>query len=495
MIVVDDSSTDATADIVQTYGFQLIQTKHQGLSHARNVGAQAARGDIVAYIDDDAYADPHWLTYLALTFVQTEDVGVGGPNLAPLHDGLLAACVAHAPGGPTHVLLSDREAEHIPGCNMAFRKTALQAVARFDPQFQTAGDDVDVCWRLRQRGWTLGFHPAAMVWHHRRNSIRAYWRQQYGYGRAEALLEQKWPEKFNEAGHLVWHGRLYDANQARSFLPGRSRIYQGIWGHALFQSIYQPGLSSFYRFCYAPGWYLATLVLLLLSLLSLLWPPLQVALPLLLATVGTVSMPAVRGAMQARFDPQRYVPLERFGLYGITFILHLGQPIARLCGRLQGRLSVWRGAGAGPLGWPWPRTMSLWREQWQDAVTGLQALEAGLQADGAWVRRGGVYDRWDLEVKGGSCGSGRLLMAIEEHGSGKQLARFRIWPRPSRVSLGVGIGAQALAVAAWVDHAQLAAAILGLVACVSLAGVYRGCARAMSYFRQALQRFGAGDSV
>src|SRR5260221_10124466 len=62
-----------------------------------------------------------------------------------------------------------------------------------------AGDDVDVCWRLQQRGWTLGFSPAAMVWHHRRNSVRAYWRQQKNYAKAEALLEKKWPEKYNRS--------------------------------------------------------------------------------------------------------------------------------------------------------------------------------------------------------------------------------------------------------------------------------------------------------
>ena len=52
-------------------------------------------------------------------------------------------------------------------------------------------------------------HPAAVVWHHRRNSIGGYWRQQRGYGKAEALLERKWPEKHNTAGHIPWTGRVY----------------------------------------------------------------------------------------------------------------------------------------------------------------------------------------------------------------------------------------------------------------------------------------------
>jgi Predicted glycosyltransferases len=105
--------------------------------------------------------------------------------------------VAAAPGGPIHVLLSDRRAEHIPGCNSAFRREALEAVGGFDRRFRAAGDDVDLCWRLQERGWSIGFSPSAMVWHHRRNSVRTYWRQQKGYGRAEAILERKWPERYN----------------------------------------------------------------------------------------------------------------------------------------------------------------------------------------------------------------------------------------------------------------------------------------------------------
>src|SRR5439155_19857996 len=95
---------------------RLIRTPNRGLSSARNTGLVAATGEIVAYLDDDAYPDPHWLTYLAATFLSTSHAGVGGPNVAPAGDGPIAECVARAPGGPVHVLVTDREAEHIPGC-------------------------------------------------------------------------------------------------------------------------------------------------------------------------------------------------------------------------------------------------------------------------------------------------------------------------------------------------------------------------------------------
>ena len=60
-------------------------------------------------------------------------VGSGGPNVVPPDDDWVAQCVARAPGGPTHVLLDDRVAEHVPGCNMAFRREALRRSAASTP--------------------------------------------------------------------------------------------------------------------------------------------------------------------------------------------------------------------------------------------------------------------------------------------------------------------------------------------------------------------------
>src|SRR5205814_1683197 len=156
----------ATPSILADYGFRVIRTANNGLSAARNIGLFAARGEIVAYCDDDAFPDRDWLTYLASVYRTGNYAGVGGPNIAPPGDGPVADSVAYAPGNPVQVLLSDTIAEHIPGCNASFRRDALLAVNGFDPQFRVAGDDVDVCWRIQNNGGTLGFNAAAVVWHH-----------------------------------------------------------------------------------------------------------------------------------------------------------------------------------------------------------------------------------------------------------------------------------------------------------------------------------------
>ena len=457
VIVVDDGSTDATSEIVREYDVRLIRTENRGLSSARNTGWQSATGEIVAYLDDDAYPDPDWLSYLALAFQRGEYVGVGGPNIAPPDDGPIAECVAQAPGNPVQVMLSDREAEHIPGCNMAFRRAALEAIGGFDVQFRVAGDDVDICWQLRERGWTLGFSPAAVVWHHRRNSVRAYWKQQVGYGRAEGLLERKWPEKYTPTGQIAWAGRLYGTG--RTFpAPWRSgRIYHGMWGFAPYQLLYEPDPTFVGALAHAPEWYLLIAALAGLAVLGLAWPPLLIGVPLLALAVLPLLLRGVTAA-RAAFPQAGSTPLP--GRRLLTAWLHLLHPVARLYGRLT-RPRTGRPARV----WPRSRTASQWCERWEDPADRLRRLESAIRGVGLAVLRGGDFDRWDLQVRGGPLGVTRLLMAVEEHGGGRQLVRLRWWPRPSAatpilVSLFAGLSIAAAATGAWLPSFALGVAAL-----------------------------------
>ncbi|HET6202115.1 MAG TPA: glycosyltransferase [Planctomycetota bacterium] len=486
-IVVDDGSTDATADIAREYPVRLIRIPHGGLSHARNVGLAAATGDFVAYIDDDASPDPHWLTYLAHAFSGTPHAAVGGPNIAPPGNGFVGRCVANSPGNPVHVLLDDQEAEHIPGCNMAFRRSSLLAIGGFDPRFRAAGDDVDVCWRLRENGSSLGFSPAAMVWHLPRSSVRAFWKQQVGYGRAEALLEAKWPEKYNAAGHATWRGRVY----GRALVPlllRSARVYHGVWGAAPFQSLYEPAPTLFAALPLMPEWYLLLAALLVLSLLGTVWSPLLLAAPLLGIGVTASLVQAWRGAARARFDtPAGSLP-ERLRRGGLTALLHLLQPLARLRGRLGSGLTPWRRKGAAGLALPRPRRAAYWSEDWKPHDRWVRSIEEALLGDGETVLRGGGFDRFDLEVRGGMAGSVRILVGVEEHGGGRQLVRIRTWPRWSTWGLAMALPPSLLAAAAAADRSWTAAVVLGAFGAFLALGAAEECASAAAVVGRAVQQ-------
>ncbi len=427
VIVVNDGSSEACSAIARLHGVQLIETEHRGLGHARNEGIKAARGEIVAFLDDDAYPDADWLQYVAALLRANGHAGVGGPNIPPEDDGFVAECVAAAPGGPIHVLVSDREAEHVPGCNMAFRKDVLEEVGGFDQRFETAGDDVDLCWRLQKAGRTLGFSAGAVVMHRRRDSIRRYLRQQYGYGKAEALLERKWPTRYNRVGSSRWSGRIYEAPMAQAS-GRRSLIRYGTWGTSLFQSVYD---SPRYMggILQAPEGLLLVALLGEISALGLLWSPLLVAAPVFFAAIVGIVASAIANGWRAHHavpgEPARVVLKRR----AVTALLFLLQPLARLAGRLQNGLSPWRRRAQPLPTLPRPRTIEVWSEHWRDPREWIEQLQDGLAANGGLVRSGGPFDRWDLDLRASALGGVKIRTAVEEHGEGKQLLRARVWPR------------------------------------------------------------------
>lgn len=328
VIVVNDGSRDRTLEITQHYDYvRLINQENKGLSVARNVGMAAATGEIVAYTDSDCMADPDWLTYLVAKFLSSGLAAVGGPNLSPPEDSLVPACVAVSPGVPTHILLSDEVAEHIAGCNMAFRRDVLQEINGFNPIFRTAGDDVDICWRLQDRGYSIGFSPTAIVWHFRRNTVAAYLKQQQGYGKAEALVYFQHPYRFNLLGQPSWLGRIY--GDLSTFLRiGQPIIYSGVFGRGLFQTLYEPSSSLISYLPLTLEWNVAALILFVSALLS-------GDRPWLGAVMFLISFSwCVAGAMQARID-SRFLKIRARLL--VALLIYLG-PLLRSIERYKWRI-------------------------------------------------------------------------------------------------------------------------------------------------------------
>ena len=464
LIVVDDGSTDNAGELAAELGARVIRTENRGLSAARNTGTAAAGGEIVAFCDDDCMPDRHWLRHLVAALLAGDDSGVGGPNIPP-PDVLVAESVGHAPGGPMHVLLSETEAEHIPGCNMAFRRAALERVGGFDPRFRVAGDDVDLCWRIQDAGGTLGFAPGALVWHRARRSLPAYLRQQAGYGRAEALLERKWPDRYNHRGHVSWSGTVYGGKVRRCFGRRRWRVYHGASGSGLFQSVYDRGGQGASAFPLAPEWHL---VLLALAGAALLGVPL--AFVLLAACLLAIGVQAA-GWTLAVVLPASLPRRRRVGIRALVFALCALQPLARLWGRVQQGLTPWRRRGPRVLALPLPRRASVWSERWRPVEQWVAWLDGAVRREDAQVVRGGDFDTWELEVRVGPLACARVRLAVEEHGAGRQMMKLRAWPRCSPHAAAVAAMLVALMASAVVRDAVPAACLLGVAAGWLLAGM------------------------
>jgi len=261
----------------------------------------------------------------------------------------------------------------------------------------------------------------------------------------------------------TWAGRVYGSPLGR--LLGRGgRIYHGMWGSAPFQSVYEPAPNVLGSLPLMPEWYLVIATLAGLSALGAAWQPLLLTLPVLAAAVGASLLQACVGAAGASFASRPRTRLARLGLGALTASLHCLQPLARLVGRVEHGLTPWRRRGGFGLALPWPRTFAAMRTgRWQDVAEKLGSMETALRESGAVVRRGGEFDRWDLEVRGGLLAGVRMLLAVEDHGPRTQLIRVRSWPTFSPVGLGLILCFLVLGAAGELHHARLACGVLGLL--------------------------------
>jgi GT2 family glycosyltransferase len=427
IILVDDGSTDTTRQIV--FANPKVRYFHHeqnlGLSVARNTGIAAATGEIIAFTDSDCRADEDWLYYVVGSLLSNDFVAVGGPNLLPPEDSLIAAAVMVSPGGPAHVMLTDRQAEHVPGCNMAIYKWVLTGIGGFDPIFRRAGDDVDICWRLQQAGHKIGFNPAAFVWHYRRSTIRDYLKQQHGYGEAEALLVRKHPEYFNYLGASRWTGRIYTASKFGVLLRPPI-IYRGLFASAGFQFLYHSDPPVTLMVCTSLEYHvLVTLPLWILSVTFHQLLPL--AITSLLISIGV----CVAAGFQVVLPKKKICRWSR-PLVAMLFFL---QPIVRGLARYQGRLSLRR----IPLAAQQTldslalrhshlslRHVQYWAEPPIDRLAFVTTMLRRLDHQG-WPNKSDIgWSEYDVEVYGSRWCNLQITTVSEEHAVGKQMLRCRL---------------------------------------------------------------------
>jgi O-antigen biosynthesis protein len=309
IIVVDDGSSDNTVAVARARGVSVIEAGRNGLSGARNIGLEAATGEIVAYLDADAWPDPDWLTYIALAFDGDQVVAAGGPNLCPPDDPPVAQCVSRSAGGPSPVLVASNRAEIVPGCNLSIRASSLRAIGGFDRVYRAAGDDVDVCWRLLETQGLIAYHHGAMVWHQRRASVRGALRQQRGYGTAEVMLARAHPSRFTSLGVPVLTGSVQGPK-----VPGWHPTDGPVTGaRRLTRRVRRRHLAAGFVVLSAAG----------------LWQRRLLAAPILLAA-AVVSGHLADGVSTARRE--RVQPVMRRGL--LIGLLNLLLPFPRTAGRL-----------------------------------------------------------------------------------------------------------------------------------------------------------------
>ncbi len=203
IVVVESESRDRTLAIAQEY-----ERRHPELVRAlprpgsrgigRNAGVRAARGEFVAFIDGDCFADSQWLHNLRRGLAHApiaagETVTVGRSRYGRL--------------GRVELFQSGYDVT-FPSCNLAYGRALFDALGGFDPRFITA-EDIDLNLRAVRSGASIRYVPEAIVYHQARSNlvrflIQAFWN---GYGRKQLT------EKHGSLWERYRHRRLFSGQQ------------------------------------------------------------------------------------------------------------------------------------------------------------------------------------------------------------------------------------------------------------------------------------------
>ncbi|MCG6880633.1 MAG: mycofactocin biosynthesis glycosyltransferase MftF [Deltaproteobacteria bacterium] len=206
IIVVDDASRDQTVSVIENYDVRVIvQPKNMGQSAARNIGVQAAKGEIIAFMDSDCTADPDWLRELLPYFHDPRLVLVGGSVDAPKGNSQLdryEAVQSPLNMGAKSVTGKGKDSVfYVPTCNMVLRKETYIRAGGLDERLRV-GEDVDFCWKLMALGYRLMYTPEGRVTHRHRNRLFENFRRRFDYGTSEAVLYDRYRQIIKR---FPWH--------------------------------------------------------------------------------------------------------------------------------------------------------------------------------------------------------------------------------------------------------------------------------------------------
>jgi len=190
--VVDDGSTDDTAQAVQEYSVKYLYQDNAGPGKARNHGVENSKGDIIFFIDADCIPARDWVRRLLGHYTSETVAGCGG-SYALLNPGSLIACCIQQEILYRHSRIP-RECKFLGSYNASFRKQGFVDAGGFNELYKIAsGEDIDLSYKIIKKGYKLIFDKDVKVLHSHPESLIKYLKQQYGRAFWRMLLYKQHP--------------------------------------------------------------------------------------------------------------------------------------------------------------------------------------------------------------------------------------------------------------------------------------------------------------
>ena len=230
LVVVDNGSRDATSAVARRFAdrvehFSLLVPPKPGFQAAGlNHGIEHSKGDYLVFLDSDDLVAPGYLTHMVKAMDDSPFVG-GAMDVERLNPPWLVARRRTLQGDRIDLFCSYLPA--VIGASMSARREAVEAVGGFDEALPTQ-HDLDISWRLHREGVKATFVPDAVLHYRYRDSLKAIFEQEVGYGEGEVALYRKFRGdglKRRDVPHILvdWARTLLALRGLRS-LEGRARL-------------------------------------------------------------------------------------------------------------------------------------------------------------------------------------------------------------------------------------------------------------------------------
>ncbi|MEM6751423.1 MAG: glycosyltransferase [Cyanobacteria bacterium P01_C01_bin.38] len=196
VIVVDDGSKIPLAPVVERFKdsleITLIKQKNQGPATARNTGAKQAKGNFLAFTDDDCKPAPNWLETIAANFANAPDCLIGGKTINILSNNPFSTASQELINYLySYYNANPQKATFFASNNIAISTQHFHEIGGFDTTYpRAAAEDREFCDRWLQYGNQMVYAPEVQVYHAHKLTLSSYWRQHFFYGRGAFCFHQ-----------------------------------------------------------------------------------------------------------------------------------------------------------------------------------------------------------------------------------------------------------------------------------------------------------------
>jgi GT2 family glycosyltransferase len=238
-IVVNNASTDGTTEFLKEQENagalrHIANSENQGFARACNQGAQAARGSLMLFLNNDTQVTPNWLTTM-IHAAQRPHVGIVGAKLLYADTRIQHAGIGFINGVPDHphrYAAADapqvnqfRELDMVTGACLMIHRELYLKLAGFDEAYRNGVEDIDLCVRARAAGWKVVYEPKATVYHLEGQSAGRFNHVKENLG----IFFTRWGKSFDKNTNFVVPNPVQIITASRSLFLETSKLTSVQW--------------------------------------------------------------------------------------------------------------------------------------------------------------------------------------------------------------------------------------------------------------------------